>query len=58
MTKPLVSLCIPTNGVVEWVFPVLDSIYNQSVDNALFEIVITDNGNNVVFKKSIQDYLK
>ena len=58
MSKPLVSLCIPTNGVVEWVFPVLDSIYNQSVDNALFEIVITDNGNNVVFKKNIQDYLK
>lgn len=58
MSKPLVSLCIPTNGVVEWVFPVLDSIYNQSVDNALFEIVITDNGNNVVFKKNIQDYLE
>ena len=58
MSKPLVSLCIPTNGVVEWVFPVLDSIYNQIVDNALFEIVITDNGNNVVFKKNIQDYLK
>ena len=58
MSKPLVSLCIPTNGVVEWVFPVLDSIYNQSIDNALFEIVITDNGNNVVFKKNIQDYLK
>ena len=55
MSKPLVSLCIPTNGVVEWVFPVLDSIYNQIVDNALFEIVITDNGNNVVFKKNIQD---
>ena len=58
MSKPLVSLCIPTNGVVEWVFPVLDSIYNQIVDNAHFEIVITDNGNNVVFKKNIQDYLK
>ena len=29
----LLSLCIPTYGVSEWVFPVLDSIYNQKIDN-------------------------
>ena len=55
--NPVVSLCIPTNGVTEWVFPVLDSIYSQSVNNDYFEIVITDNGNNDVFKKKMQEYL-
>lgn len=58
MNKPLVSLCMPTNGVIDWVFPVLESIYNQDVNNELFEVVITDNGNNAEFKKSIQEYLQ
>ncbi len=45
MDKQLVlSICIPTNGIVEWVVPVVESIYAQGVDNALFEVVITDNG--------------
>ena len=58
MNKPLVSLCMPTNGVIDWVFPVLESIYNQNVNNELFEVVITDNGNNTEFKKSIKEYLQ
>lgn len=57
MNKPIVSLCIPTNGVVDWVFPVLDSIYNQKVNIELFEVVITDNGNNTEFKNAIKEYL-
>ena len=40
----LLSLCIPTNGAVEWVLPVIDSIYSQGYDNSKFEVVITDNG--------------
>lgn len=40
----LLSICIPTNGVVEWVVPVIESIYAQGVDNTLFEVVVTDNG--------------
>lgn len=56
-SKLQVSLCMPTNGVVEWVFPVLESIYAQGIDNDLFEVVITDNGNNAVFKKKIKRYL-
>lgn len=55
--KPLVSLCIPTNGILEWVCPVLDSIYCQGVDEKLYEVVITDNGNNLEFKDSINKYL-
>lgn len=57
MNKPIVSLCMPTNGVVEWVFPVLDSIYTQGCDNSAFEVVITDNGNNAEFKKQIRKYI-
>ena len=56
MSNPIVSLCMPTNGVIEWVFPVLDSIYEQGCDNEDFEIVITDNGNNKEFKEKIKIY--
>lgn len=52
------SLCIPTNGVIQWVFPVLESIYSQGVDNSLFEVVITDNGDNQEFKDKIREYIK
>lgn len=58
MVKPIVSLAIPTNGVSEWVFPVLDSIYSQNVSEDLFEVVITDNGDNKEFKEAIITYKK
>ena len=56
MSNPIVSLCMPTNGVIEWVFPVLDSVYEQGCDNKEFEIIITDNGNNKKFKEKIKSY--
>lgn len=56
MTSPLLSLCLPTNGIIEWVFPVLDSIYAQNVDNSLFEVVVTDNGDNVEFYNLMTEY--
>ena len=56
MNSPVVSLCIPTNGVVEWVFPVLDSIYEQKCNDNDFEIIVTDNGNNEMFKEKIKLY--
>lgn len=58
MSNPIISLCMPTNGVIEWVFPVLDSIYGQMCRNEDFEIVITDNGNNKEFKEKIKKYNK
>lgn len=54
MENCLISLCIPTNGVLEWVLPVLESIYSQNVDLALFEVVVTDNGNNLEFSEAMQ----
>lgn len=53
---PLISLCIPTNGVVEWVIPVIKSIYNQGVDQSLFEVVIADNGADSDLDKALLDY--
>ena len=47
---PCLSLCIPTNGVLDWVAPVLRSIYDQGVDENKFEVVVTDNGNNREFQ--------
>lgn len=50
------SLCIPTNGIIEWVFPVLDAIYDQNVDPALWEVIVTDNGDNAEFFKRMTKY--
>lgn len=56
MNDYLLSLCIPTYGVEEWVFPVLDSIYSQGIDETLYEVVVTDNGNNENFKNRARKY--
>lgn len=52
----LVTLCIPTNGVPEWCQPVFESIYQQDVDEKLFQVVVTDNGDNQEFKKIAHQY--
>lgn len=56
MSEPIVSLCIPTNGVIEWVIPVLDSIYAQNIEENLYEVVIADNGSNAEFADVIVEY--
>ena len=58
MNKPLLSLCLPTNGIVEWVFPVLESIFEQKIDNNLFEVIVTNNGNNDKFHQRMIKYLQ
>lgn len=50
------SLCIPTNGVSEWVFPVLDQIYSQKTDLNLYEVIVTDNGDNEDFHIAMEKY--
>lgn len=54
--EPIISLCIPTNGITEWVKPVLDSIYSQDVDQALFEVVVSDNGKDEEFGTMMKEY--
>lgn len=57
MTSPLLSLCIPTNGIIELIFPVLASIYSQTeVDLSLYEVVVMDNGDNPEFKAKIKEF--
>lgn len=58
MDRPIISLCLPTNGIIEWVFPVLDSIYNQNVDKKLYEVIVTNNGGNSEFHKQMCEYAK
>ena len=59
MTSPLLSLCIPTNGIIELIFPVLESIFSQKdVDSRLFEVVVMDNGDNQEFKTKIKEFAK
>ena len=53
--KPLISLCIPTNGVIYLFAPVLESIYKQECDETKFEVIVTDNGNNEDFKEWYND---
>lgn len=53
---PIVSLCMPTNGVIEWVFPVLESIFSQDVNTSMFEVIVTDNGKNGEFKRRMREY--
>lgn len=55
--KPKVSLCFATNGISEWLFPVLDSIYKQDVNYDKYEVIVTDNGNNKQFQKDIKKYI-
>lgn len=52
--QPLLSLCIPTNGVLDWVKPVLENIYKQGVDETLFEVVVTDNGDSKEFQQFME----
>ena len=47
------SLCIPTNGVKDWVFPVLDSIYGGEADGTDFQVVVTDNGRDEAFSSEM-----
>lgn len=53
----LLSLCIPTNGVIEWVIPVIESIYAEMSPVGQFEVVVTDNGNNTAFEVMMNSYV-
>lgn len=56
--QPLLSICIPTNGAVEFIIPVLESIYSQNdVDKAKYEVFITDNGLDSKLEVAIQPFM-
>lgn len=55
--QPIISLCIATNGVIEWLFPTLDSIFNQNVSETLYEVIVANNGDNEEFDTIMNRYL-
>lgn len=54
--KPILSVCLPTNGATQWVIPTLQSIYSQDVDIFLFEVVITDNGEDSTLPEALKKF--
>lgn len=54
--QPVLSLCMPTNGIIEWVIPVLNSIYSQNVKLDEYEVIVTDNGDNEQFEEMMKDF--
>lgn len=54
LKKPLLSICIPTDGNIKWVINTLHSIYNQKCDLNSFEVIVTDNGNSNELKEMIK----
>ena len=56
LKTPILSICLPTNGAVQWVIPTLRSVYEQGVDLSLFEVVITDNGENSKLAEALIDF--
>ena len=45
------SICIPTNGILEWMKPVMESILSQKADPAEYEVVVSDNGDHQDFRE-------
>jgi hypothetical protein len=55
-SRPIISICIPTNGATKWVIPTLKGLYSQGVDLSLFDVVITDNGENSNLKDELKQF--
>lgn len=57
--KPLLSICLPTNGAVQFVTKALDSIYRQDeADKSKYEVFITDNGEDSKLEEALEPYKK
>lgn len=56
MSKYLLSICIPTNGVSRWVVPNVRQIYSLGTDNSIFEVVVADNAPNEEMEKAMEEF--
>ena len=54
--ETVLSLCIPTNGMLEWVSRSLESIYSIDTNYNKFEVIITDNGQNSLFEQEMKNF--
>lgn len=58
MSKYLLSICIPTNGVSRWVVPNVRQIYSLGTDNDIFEVVVADNAPNDEMDEAMAEFSK
>lgn len=58
MSKYLLSICIPTNGVSRWVVPNVRQIYSLGTDNDIFEVVVADNAPNEEMDAAMLEFSK
>lgn len=58
MSKYLLSICIPTNGVSRWVVPNVRQIYSLGTDNDIFEVVVADNAPNEEMDAAMEEFSK
>ena len=58
MSKYLLSICIPTNGVSRWVVPNVRQIYSLGTDNDIFEVVVADNAPNDEMDAAMAEFSK
>lgn len=58
MSKNLLSICIPTNGVSRWVVPNVRQIYSLGTDNSIFEVVVADNAPNEEMDKAMDEFAR
>lgn len=52
----IISLCIPTDGSVQWVIPVLRHIFSLKTDRSLFEVVVADNGKSDELSRAMSEF--
>lgn len=52
--NPILSVCIPTNGMTAWVVATVKSIYAQGVDARLYDVVVADNACNHELESALQ----
>lgn len=55
--KPVISIIIPTYSPKEYLWECLDSIYNQTLSNDYFEVVIILNGDKEPYYSSIKQHI-
>lgn len=46
MIQPIISICIPSSGRIEFLEKTLDTIFAQNIDSSFFEVCISDNSIN------------
>ena len=56
MSKYLLSICIPTNGVSRWVVPNVRQIYSLGTNNDIFEVVVADNDPNEEMEEAMKEF--